>query len=705
MKKFLAISSLFLIFAGFSFLYPLNIAENLEQKLTFYDRNGEILYTEKPYFFTGTWKNKFLEKAIISLEDKEFYKHSGVNFKSLLRAGSQNFSAKKTVSGASTITMQLAKLSFLSNEKHNYWYKIRQIWYALKLDFQLGKDEILAKYLEKINFGNGATGISAASQKYFNKNPANLSIGETITLLAIIQNPAKFNPLQNPDKNAERRNFILQRLKSREILSQADYDFWRIEKVELTPQKIAGITAPHFIFWVRSYLKKLNLTAPELHIHTTLDKKLYEKSLKISREILAKNGRDKNISNSAVVILDTENKVRVILGSPNYFDKKIAGAVNMATSPRQTGSVLKPFLYALALDLGMSPLSELRDEKTIFPSGYFPRNFNILEENGSVRFREALANSYNIAAVDLLNQIGVEKFYNFCQNKLGLNFAESASELGLSLILGSGSSSLLNLTQAFSIFTHQGSLQETQFLEKITDGNHDILWENLAKKNLSSQALKTDSAEWGQHVLSDNQARWKNFSRGNSLELNFPSGSKTGTSQGFKDNWVLGFSRDFTVGVWVGNANGSAMHASSGMQGAGPIWQRIMQMVNQNPAKKFKYSGNRREKTVCRRPGKKKCQEKVTAFVLDNETSRNSVEIQTEKEFNKLKIVYPQNNDVFMKNSDLLIKIRDNLEGEVSYFLNNKKLDSVIIKNLPSGKNVIRVESRNQKDEINIEVK
>jgi membrane carboxypeptidase/penicillin-binding protein PbpC len=239
-----------------------------------------------------------------------------------------------------------------------------------------------------------------------------------------------------------------------------------------------------------------------------------------------------------------------------------------------------------------------------------------------VRFREALANSYNIAAVDLLNQIGVEKFYNFLQDQLELNFAESANELGLSLVLGSGSTSLLNLTRAFSVFTHQGNSREIQFLEKVLDENNEILWRNPLSRDAINRVFKTNSAEWAQHVLSDNQARWKNFSRGNSLELDFPSGAKTGTSQEFKDNWVVGFSRDFTVGVWVGNADGSAMFASSGMQGAGPIWQKIMQLVNQNPAKNFEYSGNRREKMVCRRPHEKKCQEKVTAFILEDEVEK-----------------------------------------------------------------------------------
>ncbi len=717
MKKILALILVFIIFAGISFFYPLNLAKNSDQKLVFYDRNGEILYTEKPYFFAENGRNEFLEKALIDLEDKNFYHHFGVDFRGILRAGIQNFSAKKTISGASTITMQLAKLLFLPTAKHNYWYKLRQIWYALKLENQLTKDEILVKYLEKINFGNHAIGISSAAQKYFGKNPANLSIGESVVLLAIIQNPANFNPLQNPAKNRERYELLLQRLRDDNLLSAEEFSFWQKSKVPLNPQKIAGITAPHFVFWITNHLQKLNLTAPELHIYTTLDKKMYEQVLKISREILEKNGRDKNISDSAVVVLDAENKVRVMLGSPDFFNKKIAGEVNMATSPRQTGSVLKPFLYAFAVDQGISPLTELHDEKQVFPSGYFPRNFDIEEENGAVRFREALANSYNIAAVDLLNRIGVEKFYNFLQNKLHLDLQESASELGLSLILGSGSTSLLNLTRAFSIFTHQGKFREISFLEKITDGEENILWENPPSplsQGGEEQVLQLDSAEWGQHVLSDNQARWKNFSRGNSLELEFPSGAKTGTSQEFKDNWVVGFSRDFTVGVWVGNANGSAMYASSGMQGAGPIWQRVMQLVNKNPSfgsaqdkLKFKYSGNRHEIKVCRRPFAKNCQEKVTAFVLDGEIEKQIPPppfIKGEKK-GDLKIIYPRNEDVFLPNSDLLIKAHSENPAKIRYFFDNQEVANGIIKKMPSGKHFLRVENGKNTDEIEILVK
>lgn len=737
MKKFLAIFTVMLTFAGIAFFYPLNINENLEQKWIFYDRNGEILYTEKPFFTAEKWENEFFKKSLISLEDQNFENHFGVDFSGILRASFQNFQTGKTVSGASTITMQLAKLVFLPREKHNYWYKIRQIWYALKLDSQFSKDEILAKYLEKINFGNNAIGFSAAAQKYFGKNPANLSIGETATLLAIIQNPSQFNPLQNPAKNLERRNFILQRLKSREILSAEDYDFWRAKKIKLTPQFSGEIIAPHFIFWVRNQLNTRDFKSAEIHVYTTLDKKLYKQALKISREILEKNGKNKNISNSAVVILDAENKIRVMLGSPDFFNKEIDGAVNLATSPRQTGSVLKPFLYTLAVNQGMSPLTELRDEKQIFPSGYFPRNFNIREENGSVRFREALANSYNIAAVRLLNQIGAGKFYNFCQNSLHLVLTESAKDLGLSLILGSGSSSLLNLTRAYSVFPHHGELREIQFVTKVLDERgENIMKKNppnhLSKKEERKTVFSRDSAEWGQHVLSDNQARWKNFSRGNSLELEFASGAKTGTSQEFKDNWVLGFSRNFTVGVWVGNADGSAMHASSGMQGAGPIWQRVMQMLPQNPAKKFQYSGNRKEKIVCRRPFEKNCTEKVTAFVLDKpprplirgniQNSRDfdyvgAENLQPDEEQvlpashspeagEQLKIVYPRDGDVFMENSDLLIQVRGENFAKISYFLDGEKLENSIIKNLSSGAHFVLVESEiGEKDEIGIEVR
>lgn len=654
----------------------------------FYDQMGEVLYQESAVTSQQTEHPTFLLESLVMLEDQAFYSHGGVDFKALLRATLQNVRSNEVVSGASTLTMQLAGLEFLPGSQRNWWYKIRQALLALKLEQKLTKSEILNRYLAQVNLGNGAYGFESAARRYFSKDLAQLSIGETATLLAIVQNPSLFNPIAKPERSLQRRNLILSRLKAAEVIDVSAYEYWINTPIKLKPEINNVITAPHFVFWVKARLAFLEGQAPEVHVHTTLDKELYEDSLVILRETIKRNQKERHITNGSLVVLDKNNQVKVMVGSPDFFEDSIDGAVNLATAYRQTGSVLKPFLYSLALDNGFSPAGALTDLKTIFPEGYLPRNFEVNQENGSVRFREALANSYNIAAVDLLNQIGIESFYYFLE-QLGLNLRQSPQSLGLSMILGSTESSLLHLTQAYSVFTHQGDLNDLIFINKVADQAGDILYEPplpVAQKVLSSA-----SAQWGQHVLSDDEARWKNFSRGNSLELPFSSGAKTGTSQGFRDNWVLGFSPLYTVGVWVGNADGTPMVSSSGMQGAGPMWQSVMQRLHRaGGVPGFKYESDRTLTTACRRPGSFDCSETVSVFLTPSE--REALNKTTEPVTLKtLEIVYPAEGDTFVAGSDLLIQLRGpNLQG-LTYTFNEEVFTGPIFNNLPLGKHSIGV--------------
>jgi penicillin-binding protein 1C len=656
----------------------------------FYDQSGSLLYKEASQTFTPHTTPRFLKQALISLEDKDFESHWGIDVSALGRATWQNLSSDQIVSGASTISMQLARLEFLASEPRNWWYKIRQIILALKLEQQLSKTEILERYMAQVNLGNGAVGFYAGAQRYFSKSLAQLSIGEMATLLAMLQNPSLFNPIDQPALSLERRNLVLERLHRGNLISLEASAFWQAQPIDLSPKLDNLIVAPHFVFWVKQQLDAQTLSASEIHVYTTLDKNLYQDSLNIVRETIKRQQEAKKMSNAAVIVLDENNKIKLMLGSPDYFDTLIDGAVNVSTSSRQTGSVLKPFLYALALERGFSPATGLNDLKTIFPSGYLPRNFNIEEENGVVRFREALANSYNIAAVDLLNRVGENSFYNFLQ-VLGLDLNQPVEGLGLSMVLGTVESSLLSVTQAYSVFTHQGALQSLSFIDRVEDGKGNLLF--TPEPPLTKKVLSTDSAEWAQQVLSDDVARWKNFSRGNSLELTFASGAKTGTSQGFRDNWVVGFSPQYTVGVWVGNADGTPMVASSGMQGAGPIWQRVMQRVHrERPPRAFIYSGTRALKNVCRRPNQGDCTEAVPVFLTPADLEKiNSPD--SDRLSDGFAIVYPGINDTFVAGSDLLIQHRPSSLEIKHYTLNGESFAGPIFKNLPIGTHIIGLDT------------
>ncbi len=706
----------FIMCSFFIFLFlPLPDIKNKEVDWFFYDKNQEILYQQKNIHQdskTGL-EDLFFTKGLINLEDKKFKNHSGINMSSLLRALKQNFFEKKIVSGASTITMQLAKIFYLENEPHNYGYKIKQIFYAFKLENKFSKSEILELYLENINFGNNTKGLREASFKYFSKTPENLSVGESLILLTIIPNPSVYDPIHHPENIEKRKKNILKKFYDLGLLTLDEKNFWELESVVLKISLEGEIIAPHFIFWVQKELKK-NFEfrekikkSSEIHVYTTLDKEKYQKALNISQNILALK-KEKNIHNTGVLGINKNQEIEIMLGSPNFFDENIDGAVNMATAKRQTGSVLKPFLYALALENNFSPLDILKDEKQIFESGYFPRNFHVKEFNGDVYFREALVNSYNISAVYLLNQVGLFNFFDFTQ-KLGIKFSQEISNMGESFILGSGSASLLDLVRGFSVFKNEGVLKNLKFFTHIKNEKAEtvMFWQDFCdsqkQKCKPKKIMSQNTADWLRHSLSDISARWKNFSRGNPLELSFQTGSKTGTSQNFSDNWVLGFSSDFTLGVWVGNANGKPMYSSSGVDGSGEMWHKVMNLLQEDfLLKDFVYNGSRKEKIICKDPENfllDDCSEKFTAFLLDSELEKyknNFLENNSEVKFlkNKLKIVYPRSGDVFLRDSDLLIQVSGVDEDILEYFLDDEKINSRIIKRLKLGSHKIKVQNK-----------
>ncbi len=707
MKKI--IFFLITIFSLFSLIIFYPIKEKNKQTLwTFYDINGELLFSEKPYSQDFTQKQKiptFFKKGLINIEDQNFYSHFGIDFFSLLRASKQNLKSKKIVSGASTITMQLAKLMFLEEEKRNIWYKIRQSFYALKLETKFSKEEILEKYISKINFGIGSVGLSSAANKYFSKTPETLSLGEIATLIGTMGNPSLYNPLTHPDKSKKRKNLILDIWYKKKFISKEDLDFWKNKKTKLNITLQNKIHAPHFVFWVKNKIintyPEIIKNQDEIYVYTTLDKSLYQKLLTILRNEIKNNEKDNNAHNAGLIEIDLKlNQIKAMIGSVNFFDKNIDGAVNMTTSKRSTGSILKPFLYALALDENYS--MNIEDKLISFPTKkgrYMPRNFDIEKEYGLVWFREALSNSYNLSAVNLLNKIGLKKFIKKL-NEIDLNIGKE-DNLGLSAILGGGEESLLNLTTAYTIFPKEGIFEKPKFLIDIKNKNNISLLPT--KKQVSKKIFTISSSNWITHTLSDNQVRWKNFKRGNVLEVDRPAGVKTGTSQEFKDNWTIGFSPDFALGVWVGNARGAPLHTSSGVEGAGNIWNKTFRFLHKDLLEKnFIYNSNRKEISVCRRPYEQyNCSEKITDFLLPEEiTKTNKIDSKNKPKFS---ISFPSDGDIFHKNSEILLKVRNIPNNtNLQYFIDNNPTDNHLF-HLSSGRHTIWAKSKESiTDKINI---
>ncbi len=702
MKK-AAIIAIFFLSVAAIILSPLDIRE--EQRWIFYDNSGEILFSEIPHFQAPT-RNERLEKILIAIEDNNFNSHLGVDPIALTRAAYYNFRYKRITSGASTITMQLARLLFLENEFRDNWYKLRQIFYAVKLDAQFSKQEILEMYLSHAYFGNNATGIDAAANLYFNKPTAALSTPQIATLVGILPRPDAWNPIKDSFLASQRRDHVLQILLKKEIITPRDLEIYLAAEMPAAKLPANEIHSPHFVIWAKKQLEKtLSNASGEIHVHSTILADKYQKTLALIRDKIS-NAKVQNISNMSVVALDLpSNKLEIMLGSQDFFDDNLDGEVNMTTAPRQTGSTLKPFLYALALEKGMSPLSEISDNRQSFRTGsgsYSPRNFEPTREHGTVRFREALANSYNIAAVDLLNKLGTADFHDTLSS-LQIQ-AEQDQDDDLSVILGTGESSLLQLTRAYSVFPHRGQLHDVQFFSDIKNKSGDTLlsWEQF--NSPAREIFATSTAEWITHALSDDPARWWSFQQGNPLELPFPAAAKTGTSQDFRDNYVLGFSSEKVVGVWAGNTDGTPMHTSSGIEGAGASWHTVMQIIHDNPPAEFTYKSQRQESQICRRPYDSwpDCAEKHTEFLLPHELTQETVSPLSQKKFS---ISYPDDGDIFHPDSSISINVRNIPHNEsVRYFIDAQETNHVISHHLSPGPHELSVSAGDSRDTITIHI-
>jgi membrane carboxypeptidase/penicillin-binding protein PbpC len=707
MKKiFLSSLVFFFLLLGVCFLVPLEIPVN--QQWSFYDHNGELLYSEKPYMgVEETNENDLFFQYLIAIEDQDFYAHVGVDFGSLGRAFVQNLYSGEVVSGASTLTMQLARILFLPEANHDWWYKIRQIWYALKLEQQMTKDEILNLYADQVYLGQGAVGFDAAAYRYFSKSLRRLDLSEMAMLIGIIPRPDAWNPISDLDQAENRKNMVLAQLRDRDFISDEDADRFSASSLVLDVSNKNSVHSPHFVFWAHNQLRpRISDDLREVRVYTTLDKAKYERALDIVRKNIERNQQTKHMSNASVVGLSVpDNRLEVLLGSSDFFDTSRSGQVNMATATRELGSTLKPFLFALALEEGFSPLDVVHDERQSFVTdegSYSPRNFDPHTEYGMVRFRESLSNSYNISAVDLLNRLGVGRFVDFL-SRFGFSLDSSARDIGLSVVLGTGESSLLDLVRAYSVFSHQGQLLPVQFFDRVVDGHGETVlrWDDFVS-NRPSSVLDIDSAEWVIHALSDQSARWKNFSRGNPLELEFETASKTGTSQDFRDNYVVGFSSDYVVGTWVGNTDGTPMITSSGVEGAGPIWQSVMRMIHDEVPDDFEYHGNRKQTPVCRWAWESypECAEQYQAFVLDSDIEKLKSSSLSHQE-PKLRIAFPGDGDVLHRDSSLLIQVRNAPSDKVQYFVDGNPTSN-IIESLNPGPHTVRVEYQNEWDEIEI---
>ncbi|MCK6542647.1 penicillin-binding protein 1C [bacterium] len=550
-----------------TFFYPIS-GDDLhfkdEASLRIYDRNGlllrEVLSREGG---RGQWVSldqidARIIKAAIAAEDKRFFSHHGMDLLALGRAIGQNIMAMSVVSGGSTISQQVIRNIY--HFPRNPFYKLAELWYAIRLEYTLSKNEILAQYLNRIPFGNQTFGVEAASRLYLGKSSQTVTWSEAAFLMALPKSPTRYNPYRNDTAAKNRRIAVLQRLLVMQAIPNDDYERAVSEPILLHTQS-HNFFAPHFTDYLLQHHVHLSTAW-----HTTLDLPLQQSAERILREHITYL-QPENVTNAAAIILDNRTgALRVMAGSYDYFDAQHDGQFNAALARRQPGSALKPFTYAIAFEGNYTAASILADVQASFSTAngtFTPMNYD-RRYHGPVRARIALACSYNIPAVRVLQDVGVPVLLSKLHECGIQSLDQSPAYYGHGLTLGNGEVTLLELTRAFSVLANQGALIQTQvFSDSVTRVERERIF------TPESIFLVSD-------ILSDPIARIPAFGYDSPLSFPYPVAAKTGTSSDFRDNWTIGYTRDYTVGVWVGNFDNTPMDRISGITGAGKIFHALM---------------------------------------------------------------------------------------------------------------------------------
>jgi penicillin-binding protein 1C len=537
------------------------------------DRRGEPLYeslsgdgTRSVHLDAGNLP-PILVAATLAAEDRRFWSHPGVDPMSIARALRQNLAEGQVVEGGSTITQQVAKLLInrcSPKRSRGVREKVREAVLALRLEHRFDKRQILALYLNLAAYGNQVVGAGTASRTYFGSDPFLLTPAQAAFLAGLPQRPSGYNPFRNRESAMARQRTVLRRMHRSGSLTPAQFEQAREERLRFTKPS-SPFLAPHFVEMVLAAAG----SARPAKIVTTLDSALQRDVAGIihsHRAALERHGA----ANVAVVVLDNARGEWLAWeGSGNYADAEHGGAINGTVSPRQPGSALKPFTYALAFESGFTPSSVLADIPSHFPTAeqgvlYSPRNYDG-RYRGPLLARKALAGSENVPAVALASELGVPTLMRFLDRAGFSTFDRNPSYYGLGLTLGNAEVRLDELVAAYSSFARGGDWLQPTWTPSI---GHD----RRGRRTLVS----VRTAYWITDILSDDDAREYIFGRGGSLEFPFAVAVKTGTSQAYHDNWTVGYTRDVTVGVWVGNFDRQPLKSSTGVTGAAPIFHAVM---------------------------------------------------------------------------------------------------------------------------------
>ncbi|HEY5892321.1 MAG TPA: penicillin-binding protein 1C [Chthoniobacterales bacterium] len=541
----------------------------------FLDRNGRplrILLVDQKRYSRHTALTDISPRVIqatLSAEDKRFYHHNGIDFLAIGRAVRSAITTGKTMSGASTITQQLVKIATPNNPKsRSVFQKFREMWLALRVERAWSKDRILEEYINRVDFGNLQSGIGSASHFYYGKPPLDLSIGEAAFLAGLPKAPSRLDPHRHFPDTRERQKWVLGRMLANGFLDQDAFDSATETPLQLRPPA-REFEAPHFVDLLLQ--RRGILPHHGGPITTTLDLELNRFVERAIADQLV-NIADKHATSGAAVVIDNASgDVLALAGSGDYF-RPGAGQVNGAWIARSPGSAIKPFTYALALETGANPATVVPDVPTEFSTAtglYRPNNYNH-RFYGPVSLRFALGNSLNVAAIRALELGGGPEVLHQNLQRLGITtLGHPADYYGPGLTLGNAEVRLLELANAFSALGRLGIFRP-----------YNLLIHNRLSSNPETRVFKTETAFLIADMLADNAARAASFGLNSWLSFDFPVACKTGTSSDYRDNWAVGYTPEFTIAVWVGNADNSPMRGITGVTGAAPIMHQVMQHLH-----------------------------------------------------------------------------------------------------------------------------
>ena len=613
------------VFAGLVLLWAATLqlpdlasleSRRVEQSVKIYDRTGQVLLYDLHDKMQRTVvplenMSAHLKQAIVAIEDPEFYTHKGIKPTAIARAIWTNFIQGDLLSGqgGSTITQQVVKLTILTSDK-TLTRKLKEWILALKMNRVVGKDQVLEIYLNQVPFGGQLYGVEEASMTFFGKHSTDLTLPEAAYLAGVLPAPTRLSPYRTSaqsgrnDQLEVRKNLVLDKMFEHGYITAIERDEAKAANVTFQPPRDTSIAAPHFVFYVRQYLEDKYgpeaLSQSGWRVTTTLDAELQTQAEEIVERNALANVENFNATNMALVATDPKSgHILTMVGSRNYFETEIPGAYNVATMKpgRQPGSVFKPFAYAQALVEGYTPETVVFDVRTQFstfcdasdvtntePPCYSPVNYDG-NFRGPMTLRDALAQSINVPAIKVLYLAGITDTLKLAK-AMGITTLSNPDQYGLTLVLGGGEVTLLDLTNAYGAFANNGVHYEPTPILKIEDPQGNVVEDNTERAG--SQVLDPSVAQQISDMLSDPVARGPLGQNSLFTFSGHDVAVKTGTTNDYRDAWTVGYTPNVAVGIWAGNNDNSSMERRVSGFIVGPAWSEFMRYaLTKVPAEAF----------------------------------------------------------------------------------------------------------------------